>query len=254
MGIFNKKKKIGLALGGGAVLGAAHIGVLKAIEEQKISINCIAGTSAGALVAALFAFGKSSDEIEKIAMDLDWFEISELSLSKYGLLSNKRLGKIITDNIGDVKFGDAGIPLAMVATDIATGKKVVLKKGKVEEAVMASTCIPGIFSPVEINKKMLVDGGIVDNVPVSVLKELGAGYLIGVDLYAEHTQQKPGNIIEIILNTYNFVLMNATKLQTGDADLLIKPDLSKFNMVDPEQVPDLIKKGYAEAKKALKKL
>jgi NTE family protein len=254
MGIFKKNKKMGLALGGGAVLGAAHIGVLKAIEELKIPISYIAGTSAGALIAALVAFGKSSDEIEKIALDLDWFDISEISLSKYGLLSNKRLGKIISDNLGNVKFSDAEMPLAMVATDIAAGKKVILQKGKVKDAVMASTCIPGIFSPVEINKKLLVDGGIVDNVPVSVLKEMGADYLIGVDLYAKHTQQKPENIIEIILNTYDFILMNATKLQTEEADLLIKPDLSKFNMIDPGQVPDLIKKGYTEAKKALKKL
>lgn len=254
MGIFNKKKNIGLALGGGAVLGAAHIGVLRAIEELDISINYITGTSAGALIAALFAFGKSSSDIENIALDLNWSDISEISLSKYGLLKNERLGELISENIGNVNFSEAKIPLAMVATDISNGKRVILKEGRVKDAAMASAAIPGIFTPVEIDDRFLVDGGIVENVPVTALKELGADFLIGVDLYANHSGKKPGNIVEILLNTYDYILMTATKLQTENTDLIIKPDLSGFNMVDPDQVPELIQKGYTEAKEALHKI
>ena len=153
-----KKKNIGLALGGGVFLGAAHIGVLRAIDEFNIKISHIAGTSIGALIAALYAFRKSWEDIKSIALELGWFDISGLSLSKYGLLSNKNVGKIITDTLGDVKFEDSNIPLAAIATDISTGNKVVLTKGRVADGVMASTCIPGVFLPVEINGELLVDG------------------------------------------------------------------------------------------------
>jgi NTE family protein len=134
-----------LALGGGAVLGAAHIGVLKALDELDISIDYIAGTSAGALIASLFAFGNNWRQIEEIALDLDWFDISELNLSKYGLLSNDKLRKIIVEKIGDVKISESQIPLSIIATDICSGEKVILQEENLGYAVKASTCIPGVF-------------------------------------------------------------------------------------------------------------
>ncbi|MDX9802387.1 MAG: patatin-like phospholipase family protein, partial [Spirochaetia bacterium] len=199
----NKDKKIGLALGGGAVLGAAHIGVLKVIEEYNISVSYAAGTSIGALTAALFAFGKKWNDIEDIAKNMHWLDISEISLSRFGLLSNRKIGKIITDNIGDVDFEDSPVPLSMIATDITTGEKIVLNKGSVADAVMASTCIPGVFVPVEIDNRLLVDGGIVENVPVATLKQAGADLIIGVDLHAGHARKKPENIIEVLLRSFD---------------------------------------------------
>ena len=175
-----KNRKIGLALGGGAVLGAAHVGVLRALEEFDISINCVAGTSIGAFISAFFAFNKHWTEIKEITLDLNWLDISALSLSKMGLLSNEKLGKLITEHIGDVNFAKADIPIAMISTDISNGEKIILKEGKVADAVMASTCIPGIFIPLEIGNKLLVDGGIVENVPITPLKEMGADFVIGV--------------------------------------------------------------------------
>ncbi|MDZ7797262.1 MAG: patatin-like phospholipase family protein [Candidatus Marinimicrobia bacterium] len=126
---FKKNKKIGLALGGGAVLGAAHIGVLKAIEELDIPIHCIAGTSIGAFVAAFYANGKGWEEIRDIAMDLKWLDLSGLSLSKLGLLSNEKMGKFVEKHLGRSTIEDANIPLAMIATNIASGEKIVLQKG-----------------------------------------------------------------------------------------------------------------------------
>lgn len=249
-----KKGKIGLALGGGAVLGAAHIGVLKALEENKIPINFIAGTSIGAFVAALYAFKKDWQEIEKIALDLDWLDISAISLSQYGLLSNKKLGELIRKHIGDVQFEQADIPLTMIATDIANGKKVILTKGSVAEAVMASTCIPGVFIPVKIDDLLLVDGGIVENVPVTPLQEMGAKYTIAVDLNARRSLKKPENIIEVLINAFYFTMRTATQLQSQQADLIIKPDLSGFSLIDTKQTPDLIERGYVETINALKKL
>ena len=249
-----KNKKIGLALGGGAALGAAHIGVLRALEEFDISISYVAGTSIGAFVAAFFAFNVHWKKISEIALKLNWLDISAISLSKMALLSNEKLGNLITEHIGDVSFDQSKIPVAMISTNISNGEKVILKQGNVARAVMASTCIPGIFIPVEIEDKLLVDGGIVENVPITPLKEMGADFIIAVDLNAEYSHKKPGNIVEVLLNTFDFTLMNATKLQTEEADFLIKPDLSSFSIVDAKQTADLIEKGYQEAKKELKKI
>lgn len=245
MSKLSKNKKIGLALGGGAVLGAAHIGVLKALDERDISVSFVAGTSIGAFVAAFHAFGKSWNEIQDIALELDWLEISAMTLSRFGLLSNEKITNLISEHIGNKNIEDADIPLAMVATDITNGEKVVLNKGSVTDAVMASTCIPGIFVPVEMGDRLLVDGGIVENVPVSVVNDMGADFIIGVDLNANYKHKRPENIIEVLLNTFDFTFMTATKLQTTDADLMIKPDLTKFNLVDTDQVEALIEAGYS---------
>lgn len=246
-----KNKKVGLALGGGAVLGAAHVGVLKALAEFDIKVDYIAGTSIGAFVAAFYAFGKKWDEIETLAEGLNWFEISGLSLSRFGLMSNQKLGKLIVDTIGEALIEHAEIPLAMIATDISNGKKVVLKKGPVDQAAMASTCLPGIFNPVEIDKQLLVDGGIVENVPIDTLRSMGADYIIGVDLNAEHKYEKPGNIIDVLINSFHFTMMAASRLQTEEADLLIKPDLSEFSRSDTSKISELIEQGYRDAYRVL---
>lgn len=246
--------KVGLALGGGAVLGAAHIGVLRALEELDIDVSFVAGTSIGALLSAFVAFGKGWEEIQEIVKDLNWLDVSGLSLSQFGLLSNRKLGGLITEHLGDVTFEEASIPLAMVATDIVSGEKVVLKEGSVAKAVMASTCIPGIFVPVEIGDRLLVDGGIVENVPVTPLQDMGAGMIIGVDLNAGYPRRKPKNIIEVLLRSFELTLKTATKMQTEKADILIEPDLSSFNMVDIAQKEELMKRGYLETIKVLHKM
>ena len=249
-----KHSKTGLALGGGAVLGAAHVGVLQALEEANIKIDFITGTSIGAFVAVFYAFGIDLGTIEKIAKELKWIDIANITLSKYGLLSNEKLGELINEYIGDKNLEDSDIPLAIIATDVASGEKVVLDKGPVANAIMASTCIPGIFKPVEIDGLMLVDGGIVENVPIDTIKKLGAEFVIGVDLNANHKYDKPDNILDVILNSFHFIMKHSVKYQTAIADLLIKPDLSAFNRSDIKQVEDLMQKGYLEAKNSLKML
>ncbi|MDZ7821793.1 MAG: patatin-like phospholipase family protein [Candidatus Marinimicrobia bacterium] len=234
-------KKIGLALGGGAVLGAAHIGVLKAIEEFGITVDYIAGTSIGAFVSAFYANGKHWDEIESYTEDLDWLDLSGISFSHLGLLSNKKMGKLITEKIGDIDLEDSEIPVAMITADIASGEKVVLKKGNIARAVMASTCIPGVFAPVEIDGRLLVDGGMVESVPISPLKEMGADFIIAVDLNSE-SSSTPENLVEVLLRSFHIMSETATKFQLMDADIIIAPDLSEFNVVDIDQSPALLKK------------
>ena len=247
-------KTVGIALGGGAVLGAAHVGVLKALEEANIEISHITGTSIGAFVGAFYAFDLKSTAIEKIALNLGWFDLTKIALSKYSLLTNKKLGELIIEHLGDKNIEDSIIPLAIITTNIINGKKVVLTKGSLAKAVMASTCIPGIFKPIEMDDMMLVDGGIVENVPIDTLREIGAEYTIGVDLNAKSEHGKPGNILDVIVNSFHFIIKQTVTLQTQSADVLIKPNLSEFNMSDMSQVEELMEKGYADAKASLNKL
>lgn len=246
-----KNKKIGLALGGGAVFGAVHVGVLKALEEHDVKISAISGTSAGAIAAALYAFGKSAKEIESIILNINWSDMSSLKVSRYALLSNKHIGDFIKKHIGDKKFEDSDIPLAVIATDISSGEKVILDRGSVADAVVASTCVPGIFIPTEIDGRLLVDGGIVENVPVTPLKDKDMDIIIGVDLIPESSYKKPDNFIEVLYNSFNFLVKLNKKIQEKDVDILIKPDLSKFNALDMSDIEELIKKGYDETKTIL---
>lgn len=242
---------IGLALGGGGVLGAAHIGVLRAIEEQGLAVSHIAGTSIGAFIAAFYAFGKSWQEIEAIVKDLNWLDASELSLSRFGILSNQKLGEILAEHIGEKDFGQARIPLAVVATDIFSGDRVVLQEGSVARGVMASTCVPGVFNPVSWNERLLVDGGIVENVPVTTLREMGAEILVGVALGTGSTREPPENILDVLLRSFYFTIESATRAQTKDAHLLIKPDLAFANLISTDQVEALMARGHLEAQQVL---
>lgn len=244
-------KKIGLALGGGAVLGAAHIGVLKALEEFNIKVSYVSGTSIGAFVGCLYAFGKSWEEINEIAKDLRWLDISSLSLSKFGLLSNEKLGNLIIEHIGEQQIENAQIPFSAVCTNAVNGQKETITKGPVHTAVRASTCIPGIFKPITFMDKMLIDGGIVENVPILTVKDMGAEYIIAVDLNSKYKYQTPENIIDVMINSFHFVLQKAVDLQSEEADLFIKPNLEDFNMSDMDQIKALIDKGYEEAKRII---
>ena len=249
--MLEKPRKIGLALGGGAVLGAAHIGVLRALKESNIEIGWIAGTSIGALVGSLFAFGKDYEKTKDLALQLSWSDITNFSPNSYGLFSNKKMEALLKETIGEVTFEEALIPLAIMATDIATGKREVMKSGRVADAVIASTCIPGIFHPIEVNGKLLVDGGVVENVPVSPLIEMGVKDIIAVDLNAKHKFEKPNNIMGVLINSFHFTLAASVNVQSKKANTLITPDLSEFNMYDMEQCEALIEKGYSETIKAL---
>jgi len=245
---------IALALGGGAVLGAAHIGVLKALEEAEITIRRIAGTSIGALVASLYAFGKNPKEIEDFVVDLDWLDITSFTLSKYGILTNEDLGKKIVELLGDVDIKDAEIPLALMATDLGSGRGVVLDEGNLAHAVMASTCLPGVYIPVEIDDALLVDGGLVENVPVSILKNAGARFIVGVDLNAARRYKRPDDVIDVLANALDIAIDNVTRHQTSDADLIIAPELSTYSRRDTSRIPEMIEEGYKATTQLIEKL
>lgn len=242
---------IGLALGSGAALGAAHVGVLKAIEELGIPIDYVAGTSIGAMVGAFYAFGMPVDEIEELALNLDWPDVSGITLPKLGLFSNHELGNLLDERLGDVQFSEADKKLAVIATNIGDGTKVILDRGDVSNAVKASACVPVLYEPVEINEQLLVDGGLMESVPLSALQKMGASYSIGVDLKSERQYQKPDTILDILNNTFEIALKHLANVNVKEIDLLIQPKLGEFSRTDTQNSSKMIEKGYRAAMNTL---
>ncbi len=177
-------KKIGLALGSGSARGWAHIGVIRALTEAGIHIDCIAGTSIGALVGAVYASGKI-DALEDVVVQFDWKQIAyffDVVLPKSGLIDGKKVSGFIRSHVKEINIEELSVPFCAVSTDMNTGKQVAIRKGDIIEAVRASISVPGIFTPVKKNGSILVDGGLVNPVPVSVAREMGADFVIAVDL------------------------------------------------------------------------
>ncbi|MFA5031614.1 MAG: patatin-like phospholipase family protein [bacterium] len=178
-------KKVGLVLGSGVAKGLAHIGVLKAIDKQKIPIDFIAGTSIGALIGAMYASGISGEEIEEIALNIDIKKTLALftpTMSYSGLIDGQRVINFIESIIGRQNIEDLRIPFAAISSNIVTGEEIVITKGSLLNALRASISIPGIFTPVEYNQKLLVDGGLVNPVPVSAVLKMGADIVIAVNV------------------------------------------------------------------------
>jgi len=240
-------KKIGLALSGGSALGIAHIGVLRALAEHDIPIDCIAGTSAGAVVAAAYAFGIGPDEMEKKSKDLSWRTFFKFSYSALGLTSNDLVGEMMKKLLGDVKIEDAKIPLAIIATDLGTGDKMIFRKGSVADAVMASTCLPGLFVPRKLHGTQFVDGGLVENVPLSPLAAMGADIKIGVNLERWRTYKPPKNFVDVMLDSIDIVVHAQGKFHPVPADVNIEPHLEQYTMSDWNKGPELVSMGHKAA-------
>lgn len=239
-----QKPRIGLALGGGATYGYAHIGVLKALAEHNITVDCIAGTSAGALVGACYAFGIDTEKIIAASKELSWRKVSEFTVPSLGLVSNKPLAIYMAQVIGDVLIEEAPIPLAIVATNIETRKKIVFRKGNLGLALRASTGIPGIFAPTEVDGALLVDGGLVENVPVVTLKGFSPALTIGVNLQSHVASFRPQSIYDVLVISTTILTEHRDAHLAHHADILIEPDLSAFSAARFQDVDGMIDAGY----------
>ena len=233
------KIKIGLALGGGLARGIAHIGVLEVLEREGIHIDIIAGTSIGSAVGALYAKEKKAALVKAQAKSLDWKRVAALVdpvFSAGGLLGGRRIMNLLRRFIGDVKFRDLEIPLACVATDLISGDEVILNKGSVIEAVRASISIPVIFSVVRKDGRFLIDGGLVNQVPISVAKKMGADFIIAVDIsptkteraeyLAQHRERKIPSIFQVMAQTIYLSSYRNAEMSPQHADAVIHPSLA----------------------------
>lgn len=252
----NDHPTLGLALGGGAVLGFAHIGLLEALDEAGIRADYVAGTSAGAIVGALYAFGCGPDRTREILTPLTWRKVSGFTRTSMGLLTNEPVGELIEDELGDARIEDAEIPLAIVAADIHTGERVVLREGPLADAVRASAAIPGIYTPVEIGDRLLVDGGVVENVPVSAVQEMGADVAVAATLGGALDFQEVSNLLSVLTNAFLITVHTATalSLELDRADVVIHPDLEPHNHWDMKQKDALIDKGRDAGRDAVQRI
>lgn len=210
--LFRKEKpRIGLALGGGSMRGVANIGVLKVLEKNKIPIHYISGTSAGSIAAAMWASGKSAEEIEALALDLDWLKVIQPNFSLQGLFKTDKLKKFIASNIGIKYFRETKIPLSISATDLLSGKEYVFEKPdeEIALAVSASCSVPGVFSPTKYEGKYLVDGCLVNNIPLRNLAKHKPTAYIGVNVISHCPMPSlPQNAMQVFSRGYDIYELN----------------------------------------------
>ena len=244
------QKKIGIALSGGAARGFAHLGVLKVLVENNIPLDFIAGTSAGSFAGAAFASGLSIEEIIEMSRKITWLRTTGFSYSPKGLLSNALLGRFINDHFPVHKFEDLPVPFAAVACDLETGKEVILKDtGDLATAVRASCAIPGVFVPVEIEGKRLIDGGVVSNVPTKAVRELGAEIVIAVDVLASGATywNSPSTLLGIFFQSAMMLLRAASKAHHYRADVVIIPQIAHLRPDEISKMDEFIKAGEEAA-------
>ncbi len=250
------RPKIALVLSGGASRGFAHVGVIKVLEAQDIPIDLIVGTSAGSLTGALYAYYADAAKLEKAARTMTEDDVFDFSLPNIlvGVVKGESIVAFIRNRIPVKNIEELKIPFAAVATDLVTGEKVVFKCGPISTAVRASISIPGIFKPVIIGGKILVDGGVVDNVPVDVARNLGADIVIAVDVSSPSRNDDIKNVIDVIMQTFNIMGNEISKYQIKDADVIIRPNVSSVGMIDFNKKTYLILEGERAARAALPKI
>jgi NTE family protein len=244
-------KRVGLALGGGAARGIAHIGVIKVLEEHGVPINYVAGTSAGSLIGALYCSGHHWREIRDIVGDVNWGDLVQPSLFSMGLVNPAKLEKMLDNLISNRTFEELRIPLAVVAVDLLTGDLIEFREGPVARAVRASSSIPGIFSPLEWEEKLLVDGGVKNNVPADIVKAMGADIVIAVDVNANAIkEQGPENVFDVMMYSMRIMLDDETRI-AENADFLIRPNLEGFSYYNLRNAESLIDRGEAAAREQI---
>jgi NTE family protein len=247
----NNRPRIGLALSGGAARGIAHVGVLRALEENAIPIDAIAGASAGALIGGAYAAGLSIAQLEAMARKFRWRHMGRPSFSRLGLQSNAPMEKFLRANLPVTRFEDLRIPFAALATDLKTGTAVVLRDtGDLTFAIRASACLPAFYVPVrDPEGRMLVDGGLVANLPISHTRELGADIVIAVDVGADGARfmDRPRTALGVLTQVFVAVERIVTNQETANADLIITPKVGHIRWDETRRTAEFLKIGYETA-------
>lgn len=260
---------LGLALGGGGVRGGAHIGLLKVLDREGIRVGAIAGTSAGGIVGGLYAAGLPGSEIEEFLLSCAPTRVLEADASGWSLLSTRRFIHLIQKRVGDVRIEDLPRPFAAVAVDLRSGSEVILSSGSLAAAIQATIAVPGLLCPVEQEKCLLVDGGVLNNVPVDVVRRLGAGRVIAVDvgvkpdfpLEVPSFGPLPGPLSHLmerlltltnrqraavaLIRTYDILTaeLTARRLKENPPDLLLCPNLGAIQVTDVDRLREAIAIG-----------
>lgn len=223
--VARKPVKLGLALGGGAARGFAHIGVIKVLEGAGIAADVVVGTSAGAVVGALHASGLGGFELQDVALSIDEQVFADWILGGRGLFRGEALQNWMNDAVHGLPIEKLKKPLGVTSTQLATGDLVVFRSGNTGLAVRASSAVPGVFAPVTIGNKEYVDGGLVSPVPVRATREVGADCVIAVDISADPGSQPTATVTDLLLQTFAIMGRSINRFETQEADVLVRPAL-----------------------------
>lgn len=243
--------RVGLALGGGAAKGFAHIGVIKMLEANGIEPVVVAGTSAGSVVGALYASGMDPFQMQQQAVALDEARIRDVRLFSGGLVQGRKLQDYVNEMVGNRSIQDLQKPFAAVSTRLEDGERTVFVRGNTGQAVRASSSIPGVFEPVLIGQSNYVDGGIVSPVPVDAAKRLGADFVIAVDISSKASGKKPAHMLGIVNQSIGIMGQKLGAQELARADVVIRPQVNDIGPADFEQRSNAILEGEKAALAAL---
>ena len=248
--------RLGLALGGGAARGFAHVGVLQVLEEAGIKADLVVGTSAGSVVAALLASGKTGAQLQTVAETMEEAAITDwtVPLLGRGMMRGDALGRYVNAQTGGRRIEDLKMPLGIVATDLHTGQGVLFQRGDVGTAVRASSSVPSLFEPVRIGTREYVDGGLVSPVPVRYARQMGAEYVLAVDISSVPENGKTGDMFQILMQTFTIMGKSINAFELREADLVVRPALAKVGSADFGSRRRSIEAGRVAMQQALPKL
>lgn len=248
--------RIGLALGGGAARGFAHVGVIQVLEEAGIRPQYVAGTSAGSLVAAMYASGMSGAQLKQVAGAMQEAAITDwlLPLFNRGALKGDALAQYVNQQVQGRQIENMSLPLGIVATDLRTGEAVVFRRGNTGTAVRASSAVPGVFLPVKIGEREYVDGGLVAPVPVQQARQMGANFVIAVDISSDPQSGETGDVFKILLQTFTIMGRSINALALRQADVVVRPLLNGVGSADFASRERSIEQGRQAMLAALPKL
>ncbi len=224
--------RIGLALGGGAARGFAHIGVIQVLEESGIRPQLVVGTSAGSLVAALYASGKSGAELGMVALGMDESAITDWSFPGRGVIRGEALARYVREQTGGTAIENMKLPLGIVATDLDSGQAILFQRGDAGVAVRASSAVPAVFQPVKIGDREYVDGGLVSPVPVRFARQMGAELVLAVDISSPPDGQATGDAMHMLLQTFAIMGKSINSFELRDADVVFRPKLGGVGSAD----------------------
>ena len=224
--------RIGLALGGGAARGFAHIGVIQVLEEAGIKPQLVVGTSAGSLVAALYATGRSGAELGMLALGMDESALTDWSFPGRGVIRGEALARYVREQTGGISIEKMKLPLGIVATDLDSGQPILFQRGDPGVAVRASSAVPAVFQPVKIGDREYVDGGLVSPVPVRFARQMGAELVLAIDISSPPEGQATGDAMRMLLQTFAIMGKSINTLELRDADVVFRPKLNGVGSAD----------------------
>jgi NTE family protein len=248
--------RIGLALGGGAARGFAHVGVIQVLEEAGIRPNLVVGTSAGSLVAALYASGRTGQQLQTVALEMDEaaFADWQLPIFNRGVLRGEALARYVDSQVNHKLIENMALPLGVVATDLKSGQGVLFRRGDTGTAVRASSAVPAVFAPVKIGSAEYVDGGLVSPVPVRYARQMGAEVVIAVDISSAPEGNPSGDPLQILLQTFTIMGKSINSWELKDADIVVRPSLVGMGSSDFTNRRRTIEAGRAAMRALLPQL